>query len=153
MENSNKIYINEQVSIPESEISFRFTHSSGPGGQHTNKAETKVILLFDVANSPSLIEALSVAQHQRLLEKLVTRLDSEGVLQIAVQDSRSQHQNRQIAVERLQELLAKGLHKPKRRLKTRPSAAAREKRLKNKKRRGEKKESRGRDWLSEVNRG
>lgn len=148
-QNDNKIYINERISIPEAELTVRFTPSSGPGGQHANKAATRVILSFDVANSPTLIGALSITQHQRLLNKLDSRLDGDGVLQIAVQDSRSQHQNRQIALERLKEILVKGLQKPKRRIKTWPSRAAKERRIQNKKRRGEKKRERGRDWFPE----
>ena len=145
-QNNNNIYINEQLNIPESEISFQFTTSGGPGGQHANKAATKAILLFDVANSLALIRSLSVGQHQRLIKKLESRMDSDGILQVAAQDTRSQHQNRQIAVERFQAIMQKALKKKKRRIKTRPSRAANERRIQNKKRRGQKKQERGRDW-------
>lgn len=145
-QNNNNIYINEQLSIPESEISFQFSTSGGPGGQHANKAATKAILLFDVANSLALIRGLSVGQHQRLVKKLESRMDGDGILQVAAQDTRSQHQNRQIAVERFQAILQKALKKKKRRIKTRPSRAANERRIQSKKKRGQKKRDRGRDW-------
>jgi ribosome-associated protein len=141
MDNSD-IVINRGLMIPASEISFRFSTSSGPGGQHANKSETRVTLLFDVAQSPSLTEA----QRALIQQRLGSRLDSSGVLQISVQDSRSQHKNRETAVARFQAMLAAALAPRKKRRKTRPSRAAQEKRLQAKKRRGQKKRDRGRDW-------
>jgi ribosome-associated protein len=141
MDNSD-IVINRGLTIPASEISFRFSTSSGPGGQHANKSETRVTLLFDVAQSPSLTEA----QRALIQQRLGSRLDSSGVLQISVQDSRSQHKNRETAVARFQAMLAAALAPRKKRRKTRPSRAAQEKRLQAKKRRGQKKRDRGRDW-------
>jgi len=141
----NRIVINQHLSIPLSELTFRFATSSGPGGQHANRSATKVILLFDVARSPSLSEA----QRERLLRKLASRLDREGVLHLEVQESRSQRQNRETAVSRFQALLASALIRPKKRRKTRPGRAAIEKRLAEKKLRGRRKQERRQKWEKE----
>ena len=138
----NLVEINARVKIPATELNFRFSTSSGPGGQHANKAATRVTLLFDVAHSPSLDERT----RQRLLERLDHRLTKEGVLQIDVQESRSQHQNRETAIRRFQQVLARALKRRKRRKKTRPSQAADERRLQKKKKRGQKKKERSWRW-------
>lgn len=138
----NVLVINEQVRIPLAELEFRFSTSSGPGGQHANRSATRAILRFDVANSPSLPEEV----RQRLLQKLASRLSKEGVLQIEAQESRSQVQNRETAVLRLQTILANALQVPKKRRRTRPSQAAVEKRLAAKKRHSQKKQERGSKW-------
>jgi ribosome-associated protein len=143
MDNS-EIPIKRGLTIPASEITFRFSTSSGPGGQHANKSETRVTLVFDVARSLSLTEA----QRALVRQRLGSRLDSAGVLQISVQDSRSQHKNRETAVARFQSLLAAALAPRKKRYKTRPSRAANEKRLRAKKLRSQRKQDRGRDWSS-----
>jgi ribosome-associated protein len=140
--NDSEISINRGLTIPAAELSFRFSTSSGPGGQHANKSETRVTLLFDVAQSPSLTEA----QRALIRQRLKSRLDRSGVLQISVQDSRSQHKNRETAVARFQSLLAAALAPRKKRRKTRPSRAANEKRIQAKKQRGQRKQDRGRDW-------
>ena len=142
MDDERVVPINEAVQIPLVELSFRFSTSSGPGGQHVNKSATKVTLLFDVANSPSLPEEVRA----RLLKKLENRLDKEGVLQLQVQSSRSQHRNRETAVSLFQKLLAEALKKKKKRRRTKPSAAAQEKRLAEKKKRAERKQERGQKW-------
>jgi ribosome-associated protein len=142
--NDSGIEINRQLTIPTSELSFRFSTSSGPGGQHANKSETRVTLLFDVAQSPSLNEA----ERSLLQQRLGSHLDKQGMLQISVQDSRSQHQNRETAVTRFQSLLAAALTPRKKRRKTRPSRAAQEKRLQAKKQRSQRKQERSRDWSS-----
>ena len=142
MDDERLIPINDLVQIPVAELSFRFSTSSGPGGQHVNKTATKVTLLFDVANSPSLSEEVRA----RLLQKLGNRMDKEGVLQLQVQSSRSQHRNRDTAVSLFQQLLAEALKKQKKRRRTRPSLAAQERRLAEKKKRGERKRDRGKDW-------
>ncbi|NJN54263.1 MAG: aminoacyl-tRNA hydrolase [Anaerolineae bacterium] len=140
MDDSTTISINAQVHIPLAEISFRFSGSSGPGGQHVNKTATKATLLFDVAHSPSLTEE----QRTHLLEKLANRIDNEGVLQIQAQSARSQFQNRELALARFQLLLANALHPTKPRKKTRPSRTAVERRLSTKRKQGEKKRERRR---------
>jgi len=142
MDTERLIPINAEVQIPLAELSFRFSTSSGPGGQHVNKNATKATLLFDVAHSPSLPEAV----RERLLKKLANRIDKEGVLQLQVQSSRSQHRNRDTAVSLFQQLLAEALKKQKKRRHTKPSAAAKEKRLSEKKLRSERKRERGQQW-------
>jgi len=142
----NSLTINEQLTIPLAELAFRFAASSGPGGQHVNKAETKVVVLFDVAHSPSLSEE----QRGRILIQLATRIDKDGVLAVTSQVHRSQHQNRAETLLRLQKLLAGALQVQKRRRPTKPSLASQERRQAAKKRRGAEKKNRGRDWLRDV---
>lgn len=142
MSDEGLIYINDQVSISAAELQFRFSTSGGPGGQHANRSATRVTLLFDVARSPNLDEST----RSRLMEKLARRLDSEGVLHIDVQESRSQYRNRETAVLRFQLILANALKQPKRRRKTKPSRAAIEKRLADKKKRGQRKRERRQSW-------
>ena len=132
------IVINENLQIAEAELSFKFVPSGGPGGQHANKAATRAILTFDITNSASLSEK----QRQRLLSKLANRLDSEGRLKLSAQSSRSQHQNREEAIGRLQQVIAAALHIPKRRKKSHPSRAVKEERLREKRERSQKKSSR-----------
>jgi ribosome-associated protein len=138
MDDESQVIINDHLTVPLRELEFRFSQSSGPGGQHVNKSSTQVTLLFDVAQSPSLDEATRA----RLLAKLASRLTKEGVLLISAQDSRSQHQNRAAAVARFQAVLAAALRRPKARRKTKPSQAAVEKRLETKRRRGLRKKER-----------
>ncbi|MFQ5419612.1 MAG: alternative ribosome rescue aminoacyl-tRNA hydrolase ArfB [Anaerolineae bacterium] len=135
---SDDIVINQHLTIPADELEFRFSTSSGPGGQHANRSATRVTLLFDVAGSPSLDEKT----RRRLLKKLASRLDKQGVLRLDVQDSRSQHRNRETAVARFQALLAAALTKRKKRKPTKPSKTAVEKRLAKKRQRKEKKQAR-----------
>lgn len=129
----NRLRINRQVAIPLSEIRYRFARSGGPGGQRVNRRETQVELYFDVSTSPSLSEA----QKERIVEKLSGYMDSEGVLHLSSQATRSQVQNRQDVTERFQRLLADALHQPRKRRPTRPSRAAAESRLVEKRRRSE----------------
>jgi ribosome-associated protein len=129
--NESVVHITGTVSIPMSELQFRFARSSGPGGQHVNRSATQVELLFDVANSPSLDET----QRRRVLRKLESRIDKEGVLHLVSQETRSQLRNREEVVERFRELMREALHVPRRRRPTRPTRAARERRLEEKRRR------------------
>ncbi len=138
----NVIVINDNLSIPLAELQFRFSTSSGPGGQHANRSATRVTLLFDVAQSPSLDEPT----RERLFTNLAAQLDKDGVLQIHVQVTRSQYQNREIAIMRWQQLLAAALKPRKRRRKTKPNRAAIEKRLAEKKQRGQIKKERSQQW-------
>lgn len=138
----NVLIINESVSIPLSELEFSFSTSSGPGGQHANRSATRATVRFDVANSLSLDDVT----RQRLLSKLESRLDKDGVLSLSVQDSRSQHRNRETAVARLQETLATALVRPKPRKKTKKPRAVNEKRLAEKRKQSEKKKNRSGDW-------
>ncbi len=146
MDDENIIIINKNLSIPVQELQFRFATSGGPGGQHANRAATRAILSFDILNSPSLDEPT----RQLLLKKLVSRIDRNGVLQLSVQDSRSQKQNRETAVSRFQSLIAEALIIPKKRRPTKPSRAAKEKRLARKKQKSNLKRQRRRDWKREI---
>ena len=138
----SNIIINDNVSIPESEIDFRFDTSGGPGGQHANRSATRVTLLFDVRNSPSL----NAKSRKRLLKKLDHHLDKKGVLHVSVHDTRSQKKNREIAVSRFMALMTDALKKRKKRLKTEPSEAAAEKTKAEKKKHSKKKKERRTDW-------
>lgn len=139
MSNDTILPITARLSIPRSELAFRASRSSGPGGQHVNTSSTRVELVWDVAASPSL----SDEQRARVQDKLANRITNDGLLLLAEGGSRSQHRNREAVTARLQELLREALHRPKPRKKTRPGRAARERRLKRKKRRSEKKRLRG----------
>lgn len=132
------MYVNAEVSIPDSELEFRFILASGPGGQNVNKVATAVQLRFDVAHSPSLPDAV----RQRLLDLAGTRVNKDGVLVISAKRYRTQEQNRRDARDRLLQLLRRALQAPKQRRKTRPSRAAREKRLQDKRLQSRKKRGR-----------
>jgi ribosome-associated protein len=127
------IQIPETISIPLSELTFRFSRSSGPGGQHANKAETRVELLFDVANSPSLTDA----QRRRVMRRLSNRIDSYGVLHVTSQATRSQTENRERTIEHFQVLLERALQPKKQRKRTKPSKSSQERRLEEKKQRSQ----------------
>ncbi len=115
------------VSIPRFEIELRFSRSSGPGGQHAQKSDTRVEATFDVEASA----ALSDAQKRRVIAK------AGPVLRAVAQDERSQWRNRELATERLVEALREALRVPRKRKPTKPSKAAKERRLEAKKRRGQ----------------
>ena len=131
MADERHIRITARVSIPADELAFQFSRSSGPGGQHVNKASTQVELTFDVAASPSLGEA----DRRRVLAALRPYLSGKGVLRLTCQSTRSQSRNRAEVVERFQALLRRALHVPKPRKPTRPTRASRERRLAAKRRR------------------
>ena len=133
--NDGVLCLTPDTGIPVSELSFRFSRSSGPGGQHVNRTETRVELLFDLASSPSL----SKNQRTRALQNLAPYLDKRGVLHLVSQSSRSQLRNREEVVERFRTLMRDALKTPKKRRATQPSKAARERRLQNKKQRAETK--------------
>ena len=118
------------------ELAFRTSRSSGAGGQHVNKTETKVELLFDVMASSGLNEAEKLL----VLEKLSARINDEGILGVRSQKERSQLANKEHTVERLFTILTKALTPTIRRIKTKPSAGSVEERLQEKKKMAEKKE-------------
>jgi len=132
------VTINPQLIIPGIELHYHTTRSSGPGGQHVNKTETQVELLFDVTHSPSLTDQ----QRQRILSKLKNLIDQKGVLHLTAQSERSQLRNREIVTARFQEILAAALHMPKKRRPTKPTAASKARRIEGKKRRGQIKQLR-----------
>ena len=127
------IRVTRSVSLPRAEIELQFSRSSGPGGQHAQKSETRVEAVFDVEAST----ALSDAQKRRVVAK------AGPVLRAIAQDERSQLRNKELAVERLVESLREALKVPRRRVATKPSAASKQRRLEAKKRRSQVKRLRG----------
>jgi ribosome-associated protein len=126
-----ELRITPEVSIPYDELEFRVSRASGPGGQGVNTTDSRVELRFDLAGSPSIPPAAK----QRALHRLASRLDSSGRLRVIAQTQRSQLLNRREAAERLAELLAPAMAAPRTRRPTRPSAAARARRVESKRRR------------------
>ena len=125
------IEITGNIFINEDEFVFKFSRSSGPGGQNVNKVNSRVTLFFDVANCGNL----SDWQKQRILARLATRSDKNGVLRVVSQKFRTQRANRNAAVERLQQLLTDALKTMPIRKKSKVSYAAKKRRLEEKKRR------------------
>ena len=128
------------VEIPLSEIELRTSRSSGPGGQHANVTASRVEAVFDVEASA----VLSEAQRARLLERLGSQVTA------VAQDARGQARNRELALQRLAAKLAAGLKEPKRRRPTRPSRAAKDRRLEQKRRAAERKRARRRPDVDEA---
>ena len=126
--------VSRSCAIGTDELEWRFTASGGPGGQHANTSNTKVELRFDVANSPSL----GPRQRARLLERL------GPVVRVTASERRSQHQNRELALERLQARLAAALHVDPKRYSTKPSRAAKKRRVDEKRHHGDIKRNRRR---------
>ncbi len=130
----DRLRISGSCVIGLDELEWRFSGSGGPGGQHANTSNTRVEVRFDIAGSPSL----GPRQRARLIEKL------GPVVRVVASDSRSQHRNREVAIERLRERLAAALAMERPRVPTRVGRGAKEKRLQEKRRRSERKRSRGR---------
>jgi ribosome-associated protein len=128
------------VVIPEAELAWRFSRSSGPGGQSVNTTDSRVELSFDVAGTSALSDVLKTRALERLRSRLV-----DGVVTIAASEYKSQWRNREAARERLSELLGEAIAPPPRKRRpTKPSKASVRRRLDDKKRRGETKRLRGR---------
>ena len=132
------IPIDDHLAIPDEDVTFATSRSGGPGGQNVNKLETRVTLRFDLAGSG----ALSEEQKLRLRERLATRVTRDGILQITSQRHRTQGGNREAAVERFAELLRENLREEPPRKKTRPSRAAKARRLEEKRRQSQRKRDR-----------
>lgn len=121
------------IEIPISELEFTASRSSGPGGQHVNKVETRVVLSFDLLGSPSL----SAEQKARIRERLASRVTKAGLLRVTAQRHRSQAANRKLAVERFASLLREALAEDAPRRPSKVPRRANRRRLAEKRRRGE----------------
>ena len=137
-EGGDGIRVNDRLTIPKAELTWRATKSGGPGGQHVNTSSTRVELLWN----PGASAVLDAGLRERLLEKLASRLDGEGMLRIVASENRSQLKNRKAAAERLAALVRQALVVPRKRKATKPSRGAKEARLAEKKLRGERKAQR-----------
>ncbi|HKW49143.1 MAG TPA: alternative ribosome rescue aminoacyl-tRNA hydrolase ArfB [Gemmatimonadaceae bacterium] len=138
---NDDIVVSPALTIPRAELSFRASRAGGPGGQHVNTSSTRVELLWDLTHST----AVSDEVRARLLTKLASRLDADGMVRVVASDRRSQAQNRESAASRLAEIVRQALVVPKKRRPTRPTTASREQRLSDKRERSNRKRDRRRD--------
>lgn len=134
----NDLLVNNWLTIPGNEIEVTASRSGGAGGQHVNKTNSKITIRWNVPNSLALTESQKI----RILQKLSTKLTSDGDLIIHDSTTRSQHQNKEQALGRLAEELRQALHVPKKRMRTRVSPAVKEARLRSKSQRSEIKKMR-----------
>ncbi len=126
------------VALLKSELSYKYVRSSGSGGQHVNKVSSKAELYFNLQNSAVFNEN----EKQKLSEFFKNRLNKEGILMLACDESRSQFRNKAIVTRRFLELIEEGLKEEKKRIKTKVSKAAKKRRLANKRKNSEKKTNR-----------
>ena len=137
--------INPQLTIDENELEFSFIRADGPGGQNVNKVASAVQLRFDVEHSDSLPEEVKL----RLVKLAGKRVTQDGILIIEAKRYRTQERNREDALERFKTLVQKAVEEPKSRKKTKPTKASQEERLKEKKRRGEIKKARSKNYFED----
>ena len=130
---TDDVRVSRRVTIPASELAFRFTPSGGPRGQHANRSATRAELVWNIEES----SALGPRQKARVRRALGRRIDAEGNLRLVSDAGRSQARNRKDVAERLALLVAGALEVPKPRVPTKPSASARDRRMRAKRRRGE----------------
>ena len=138
MDGDSQLNVTPTLSIPRTELQYRASRAGGPGGQHVNTSSTRIELLWDLPSS----RAVSDDQRERLRVKLAARLDADGMVRVVASDRRSQQQNKQAADSRLAALIKQALHIAKKRRATKPTRAAKERRLVEKKHRSETKRSR-----------
>ncbi|MEM7436628.1 MAG: alternative ribosome rescue aminoacyl-tRNA hydrolase ArfB [Myxococcota bacterium] len=139
-QDSNDLVVNDALTVPAADLSWTASRSSGPGGQNVNKVATKVVLRFDLRGT----RALNRSQKARLRKIAGRRLDANGAVLVMAQAERSQRRNLSRARQTLRRLILAALPSPKRRVATKPSAGVKRRRLKEKRRQGEKKRSRRR---------
>ena len=136
---ASSLSVNESVAIPRTELDVRVSRSSGAGGQHVNKTSSRVEIFWNIQSS----KAISEAERARLIDKLRSKLTTDGSIRVVASDMRSQSRNRELAEERLAELVRRALVIPRKRRPTRPTKASKEARLEGKKRQASKKRDRG----------
>ncbi|MGH2736206.1 MAG: alternative ribosome rescue aminoacyl-tRNA hydrolase ArfB [Actinomycetota bacterium] len=132
---TSDVFVNRRLTIPGPELEVRFSTSSGPGGQHANKASTRVELLWNVVDSQSLSER----QRKQLFSKLRNRLDKSGTLRLAGDAHRSQLRNREEVTARLVRIVDDALKVEKHRVATKPTRSSQRRRVESKRKRGETK--------------
>jgi len=133
------LIISDHLQIPVQELQYRYARSSGPGGQHVNRSETQVELIWDVRNAASL----SKTQRHRIERVLANRIDKEGRLHLTSGARRSQLQNKRAVTGRFVALVQEAIKRPQKRIPTNPTKAAKERRLQSKRRRSAIKQHRG----------
>ena len=132
------LVVTPDVAIPRAELEVKATRAGGPGGQHVNTSSTRIELRWNVRTT----RALDDERRYHVLARLASRLDGDGAVRVVASEYRSQRQNREAAEERLADLVRRALHVPKTRKATRPSRAAKAKRLDEKRRQSQKKRDR-----------
>jgi ribosome-associated protein len=135
---SRPLVVNAEIVIPGAELETTFARSAGPGGQNVNKVNSKAVLRWQVRASPSLPEAV----RRRFLQRYANRVNGEGEIVIAADEHREQSRNITACRDRLRELIVAVATPPRRRIKTRPSRAAVERRIQSKQRNSQKKQQR-----------